>query len=96
MIILGWNRLCMHLQSGKFLDVNQKNEKMANNTGGIPWKRIQLVEKLRTHLVSAVKAPMRLPMTKEIVVTSSNPIVQRDSAIHQYSFWELIERNTKV
>ena len=81
MIILGWNLLCMHLQSGKFLDVNQKkNEKMANNTGGIPWKRIQLVEKLRTHFGDcghAAKAPMRLPMTKEnIVVTSSNPIVQ--------------------
>ena len=59
---------------------------MANNTGGIPWNRIQLVEKLRTHFGDcgqAARAPIRLPMTKEnIVVTSSNPIVQgRDSAI---------------
>ena len=41
---------------------------MANNTGGIPWNRIQLVEKLRTHLGDcgqAAKAPMRLPITKE-------------------------------
>ena len=72
----------MRLQSGKFLDVNQKKRmrKMANNTGGIPWNRIQLVEKLRTHFGDcgqAARAPIRLPMTKEnIVVTSSNPIVQ--------------------